>query len=458
MRHKFSDKNLLFFKIIIVFIILIIFFLINHIPKILISFCYVKEITKYGEYLYKEENKIIYDSNLDQYMIDPENKIGLKNIIIIGCDKVESENGNSGSDIVILVSRRKNGEIHIFNLNRDLFMTSYDNNYVDKLTDMCRNLSKQDYIKCIERTCGIKIDDFFQINYAGEFPARAIETYCPEGITIDINDIEKIAINQILSTDESEEDLYKYAFLDENNEYIGRNELDYLSNFANFVYYKRENDEFYKIFPDEFGNPKNIDENGNPVLDTEKLNMYVRFDFTPTNNIDESQYQKYTDIEAANFKKEAYAARIYNINNICNTNYNEEKHTTVLNSHQAQAYMRIRHAYEDQSISRGNNVIEVAKKLISQLAKHPEDIFSDKTEALLKECQEKNMVSSSCENLAVLLSEMYPEISPVQYGDYININNDVFNMTTIPDPYHPVNEYSLISQMKWLVYGGEYYE
>lgn len=471
MKFKFNCSFGKVAKLIVVAVFFLTLFAVKYSPWFLFNFVFSKKIEDYGKYIYDQSQDFEYNKNLDEYMIDPENKMGLKNILILGCDMVEGASDCYGADIVLLVSRRKNGEIHIYNLLRDNYIMTFCDGRVAKLTDICRSYSKKDFIESIERTYGIRIDDFFAFNLRGiklegednnqelELIPKIIDTYCSKGLTLNISEIEKIGINQILASTVEPEKWDEYLFKDNEGNYFGKKEIDYISNYANFIYYTRK-DDTVKILADSNGNPSAKDEKGITVSESsDQLDMYVQY--IPEGDDDkdvgiEFNGKRYIKcIQKDNFKTEAYAWKLYQINKICGTLFSDEKQPVVLNSKQIQAFCRLRFAYQQQGLKRDDNVVYVIKVLFKYLFENKELIFSEKTEQLLDYCGKHKMIVSSCDNLSLLAGEMYPKIALVQYGDYVNVGNDVLHIKIIPDPYYPVNEYLLRKQMEWIVYGDD---
>ena len=80
-------------------------------------------------------------------------------------------------------------------------------------------------------------------------------------------------------------------------------------------------------------------------------------------------------------------------------------------------------------------------------------INSDKTEDFFQEAGESKMIQVSFKNISSLLKEMYSKIAPIEYGSYANVDGQLLHIKFLPDPYHPLSEASMKTQMHWALYG-----
>ena len=431
---------------------------ISYAPAILIA-SNSERIATLSSYIYNKDTPLIHDESLDKYMLDPDNSTGLKTMLVIGCDNEEGGiDGCYGADILMLVtSSSKTGEVHIYSINRDTKMLTIDGQY-HKVTDICRSYQINDFISTLEMNLRLRIDNYIMFKSKDNIVEQAAANFIPDGLDFELNEIELIGLNQILLNTLSPEEQETELFRDNSGNVLGISELNQLSTPACFIgFYTRPGSDV-KIFTNEKGEPLDTDENGEPVeLPVTDLEMYVQYFREDDDRTGEIEFQgKYyvPCMNTSTFSNEAYAAKVYLINDIFGTNYSTEKKTYRLTPKQIQALSRLRHSYLDQSISRSDNVAKILTKMFTHLSRHPFKLLnSEETEEFFKEIGSKGMVQTSCQNLAVTAMQMYDHIAPVQYGKYVITDKEVRHMKTIPNPYLELDKYSIETQMHWIIYG-----
>lgn len=445
------------FKIIKVFILIILTLIIiaKYSPSLLI-WALSDRIDKLGSYLYNNE-EVVDELDFDPYMLNPDYDVpeGFKSLLILGCDELEGNYGSSGGDIAILLTSQKSGEIHMYSISRDLQLRIPNSPSTSLiLADVCRNYETANFIKILEMNIHVPINNYILFHSKDKVVEKVAETFMPEGISFELNEIELIGINQILINTVSDEEKAKELFRD-NEGILGEAELGKLSTASEFIGFYLLPDGT-KVFPDANGAPL-LDEN----INKEDLVMYVEyFPTIGSKEENEIEFNGKHYIPCSNqehFLKYAYSEHLYLINKICNTNFSDVKKSITLSPKQLQAFARLRHSYLDQGVSRNTNISEIIKKLISHYVRNPSKLLkvinSDKTEDFFQEAGESKMIQVSFKNISNLLKEMYPKIAPIEYGSYANVDGQLLHIKFLPDPYHPLSEASMKTQMHWALYG-----
>lgn len=458
-------KKFKLLRIIVVLALIGVFIAVKMSPSIAI-WLLSDRIDQLGGYIYDSEEKERNDQlYYDPYKLNNDLDVpkDLKTLLIVGCDQKEGGiPGCYGADIAILVTSQNSGEIHIYSLDRDLPLR-ISNNSCAKLTDVCRNYQPANFIDILKMNLNVPINNYIMIQSKDDIVEKVFETFAPEGLEFELNQIELIGLNQILLNTLSNEEKEQEVFRDSNGNILGKAEIDKLSTASEFIgFYTLPNSDT-KVFPASNGEPLPTDENGTPVsVPVTDLVMYIEClpstEDQDTENLIEYNGKYYTIcMNKDGFISDAYSAYIYDINNIFDTNYSNVKKTVTLSPKQIQAFSRLRHSYLDQGISRNENVKQILSKLAKFYAKNPklflEKLNSETTEAFFKEAGETKAIRTSCTSISSTFIEMYPQLAPIQLGSYANIDGEVIHITYIPDPYHPLSEASLKTQMHWAIYG-----
>ncbi|MCR4889967.1 MAG: hypothetical protein K5979_12430 [Ruminococcus sp.] len=453
-----KKKKINIIKAAVIIPLLVILLLLYFMPYIIV-YINCSRIDQLGEYLYinedDEADDIVYVSEAEGDVFDIPD--GMKTMLIVGCDDTPSNYGNYGADIIILITSQKS-EIHIYSISRDIkiIVPEAPDGYL-KLTDICRNYPKKYFISVIEETLHVPIDNYVIVQSKDKVVEKFASAFAPDGLCFELNEIELIGLNQIMLTTLSEEEQKTELFRDSSGNILGIDELNKLATPSEFVGFYTAPDSTVKIFPDGNGAPLTVDEKGETVnVSANELIMYIE-NVTDEDGIEYNGKHYVPCNNKDFFTKEAYSAQVYNINQIFGTTYSEAKKPVTLSPKQLQAFSRLRHSYLDQGVSRNRNVSQILSKIVAGYVKHPakamETLSAPETEKFFEEAGKEKMIQISCHNISKVINEMYPRLSSIQYGSYANVDGELIHLTFIPDPYHPLDEASLQTQMHWAVYG-----
>lgn len=386
-----------------------------------------------------------YNSNgtdYSRFLINSDKNI--KNVLIIGFDKrPEQSIEESRPDIMLLLSiDNDTSNITLLSLGRD---TLIKRDIVSG--NICKLNESPDIINTIRLNFGIDINEVVFVTW--EAVLSIVNNFIPEGLSINLSEIEVMGINQIISSqcESFNRQLNEETIKDMDNVVLGYEELTYIEDTFNYIVEQRE-DGFYYTENNckRFDSDKNFICDNGSIITTESKEykeILENYFFVTSTDSKGNKYVGDTLVikdgkTETKFHEDNHSAHIYKIETLLRgtsleRKFSSEENTYLLNDMQVLAYMRLRHSYKDQDNQRQFNTMTIMTEILREVLDKLDDNFYQKFISFISECGENQYIQTSYESIDNVITDFAGK--SIDMGKVVVIDDSAKKYTSLPMVY-----------------------